>query len=135
MSPPRPLVTMAIHLPLLPVLLFVFLAVHVPAAHGDPALLPTTYDASMCPESSMCGNISIRYPFYLSSTTRIITDYNYNTTSYSCGYTDLEISCQGEGPKATPARAVVLPVVISGKCKSTSVFWTVVNDLRPCLDA
>ena len=96
---------MAAHLPRLPfILLFVFLAVHAPASsHGDPAPPLTTYDASMCLESSMCGNISIRYPFYLSSTTRIITDYNYNTTSYSCGYTDLEISCQGEGPKATPA--------------------------------
>ena len=95
--------TMAARLPRLSALLF-FLAVHVPASsRGDPTLLPTTYDASMCPESSMCGNVSIRYPFYLSNTTRIITDYNYNTTSYSCGYTDLEISCQGEGPKATPA--------------------------------
>jgi hypothetical protein len=88
---------MAAHLPRFPVLLFFFLAVHVAAAHGDPAPLPTTYDGSMCPESSSCGNVSIRYPFYLSSTTRNIT--NYNT---SCGYTDLEIICQDEGPTGTP---------------------------------
>ena len=56
----------------------------------------------MCPESSMCGNISIRYPFYLSSTIRDIPGYSYNTTLYSCGYTDLMISCQYEGPKETP---------------------------------
>jgi len=93
---------MAAHLPRSLALLFVFLAVHIAAAHGDPALLPTTYDASMCPESSMGGNISIRYPFYLSSTIRDIPGYSYNTTLYSCGYTDLMISCQYEGPKETP---------------------------------
>jgi len=49
----------------------------------------------------MCGNVSIRYPFYLSNTTRIITDYNH-TTPYSCGYNDLEISCHNEWPKETP---------------------------------
>jgi hypothetical protein len=90
---------MAAHLPRFPVLLFFFLAVHVAAAHGDPAPLLTTYDGSMCPESSSCGNVYIRYPFYLSSTTRNITGYN---TSYSCGYTDLEIFCQDEGPTRTP---------------------------------
>ncbi|PVH38205.1 hypothetical protein PAHAL_5G198300 [Panicum hallii] len=99
MSPPRLLAAMAAHLPRFPVLLFFFLAVHVAAAHGDPAPLLTTYDGSMCPESSSCGNVYIRYPFYLSSTTRNITGYN---TSYSCGYTDLEIFCQDEGPTRTP---------------------------------
>jgi len=93
---------MAAHLPRFPfILLFVSLAFHITAAHGDPAPPLTTYDASMCPESSMCGNVSIRYPFYLSNTTRIITDYNH-TTPYSCGYTDLEISCHNEWPKETP---------------------------------
>jgi len=93
---------MAAHLPRLPfILLFVFLAVHIAAAHGDPALLPTTYDASMCRESSMCGNVSIKYPFYLSTTVRHIPGYNYNTP-YSCGYTDLMISCQYERPNETP---------------------------------
>jgi hypothetical protein len=40
----------------------------------------------------MCGGVNISYPFYLA-------DYGY---SYSCGYTDLMISCQGEGPTRTP---------------------------------
>ncbi|CAL4961993.1 unnamed protein product, partial [Urochloa decumbens] len=87
------------HLPRLPVLLFVFLAVHVPASHGDPALLPTTYDDSMCSDSIMCGRVSITYPFYLSNAMRETANYS---GSYSCGYTDLNITCQGEGPSATP---------------------------------
>ncbi|RLN23422.1 hypothetical protein C2845_PM07G19390 [Panicum miliaceum] len=96
---------MAAHLPRFPLLLlFVVLAVHVPASsHGYPAPPLTTYDASMCPASSRCGNVSIRYPFYLSTTVRDITGYNYNTPySYSCGYTDLKISCQYEELKETP---------------------------------
>lgn len=92
---------MAAHLPRLPVLRFVFLAVHVPASHGDPAPPLTTYDDSMCPESSRCGDVSIKYPFYLSNTIRYIADYSYNTP-YACGYTDMEISCQGNGPTGTP---------------------------------
>ncbi|XP_039848573.1 LEAF RUST 10 DISEASE-RESISTANCE LOCUS RECEPTOR-LIKE PROTEIN KINASE-like 2.1 isoform X1 [Panicum virgatum] len=106
MSPPRLLPAMSARLPVprFPfILLFVFLAVQAPASsHGDPAPPLTTYDASMCPESSMCGNVSIKYPFYLSSTIGDIADYSYNTTLYSCGYTDLMISCQYEGPKETP---------------------------------
>ncbi|XP_072149766.1 LEAF RUST 10 DISEASE-RESISTANCEUS RECEPTOR-LIKE PROTEIN KINASE-like 2.1 isoform X3 [Setaria viridis] len=99
MSQPRLLAAMAAHLPRLPVLLFVFLALHVPASHGDP--LPTTYDGSMCLESSFwCGSVEIRYPFYLANATKATDDYSgYN---YSCGYTDLEISCLGEGPSASP---------------------------------
>ncbi|TKW16155.1 hypothetical protein SEVIR_5G280500v4 [Setaria viridis] len=99
MSQPRLLAAMAAHLPRLPVLLFVFLALHVPASHGDP--LPTTYDGSMCLESSFwCGSVEIRYPFYLANATKATSDYSgYN---YSCGYTDLEISCLGEGPSASP---------------------------------
>ncbi|CAO2204430.1 unnamed protein product [Urochloa humidicola] len=95
---------MAAHLlqPRLPVLLFVFLAVHVPASHGDPAPPLNTYDDSMCPESSRCGDVPIKYPFFLSNTIRYIADYNYNDTPYACGYTDLEISCQGPGPAGTP---------------------------------
>ncbi|CAL4955050.1 unnamed protein product [Urochloa decumbens] len=92
---------MAAHLPVprLPFLLFVFLAVHVPASHGNAALLPTTYDGSICSDSVMCGTVvSISYPFYLSNRIRETANY----TSYSCGYTDLEIFCQGEGPSATP---------------------------------
>ncbi|CAL4948044.1 unnamed protein product [Urochloa decumbens] len=102
MSPPRLLATaMATHLPRLPFLLFVFLAVHVPASHGDPAPLPTTYEASMCSNSVMCGGVNITYPFYLSNETRETADYS--GYYYSCGYTDLEISCQDEGrPTKTP---------------------------------
>ncbi|KAG2599917.1 LEAF RUST 10 DISEASE-RESISTANCE LOCUS RECEPTOR-LIKE PROTEIN KINASE-like 2.1 isoform X2 [Panicum virgatum] len=96
---------MAAHLPvlpLLPVLFFVFLAVHVLASHGDPAPPPlATYDASMCSESSRCGDVSINYPFFLSNTIRYIADRNYDAP-YACGYTDLEISCEGEGPTGAP---------------------------------
>jgi len=94
---------MAAHLPVprLPVLLFVFLSVHVhvPASHAIPPSLPTTYDGSICSKSVMCGGVNISYPFYLSDATREIADYGYN---YSCGYADLIISCQGEGPTETP---------------------------------
>ncbi|CAL4955045.1 unnamed protein product [Urochloa decumbens] len=91
---------MAAHLPRLPLLLFVFLTVHVPASHGDPALLLTTYDASMCSDSFMCGGVNITYPFYLSNAIRETAD---NKSYYSCGYTGLEITCQaGEGLSATP---------------------------------
>ncbi|CAL4948039.1 unnamed protein product [Urochloa decumbens] len=89
---------MAAHLQRLPILLFVFLSIHVPASHGDLALLPTTYDTSMCSDSVTCGTVSISYPFYLSNGIRKTANY----TSYYCGYTDLEISCQDEGQSATP---------------------------------
>jgi hypothetical protein len=100
-SPPCLLATMAAHLPFLPVLLFVFLAVHIPASHGGPAPPLTTYDASICPESSRCGDVSIKYPFFLSNTVRYIADRNYDTP-YACGHPDLEISCEGDGPTGTP---------------------------------
>ncbi|CAL4955057.1 unnamed protein product [Urochloa decumbens] len=111
MSPPRLLATaMAAHLPHLPALLFVFLAVHVPASHGNAALLPTTYDASMC-HSSMCGSVNITYPFYLASARKETTDYS---ETYSCGYTDLEISCEVEGRNGAP-----VPVIQLGDDKYT----------------
>jgi hypothetical protein len=44
---PRLVATMAAHLPSSPVLLFVLLAVYVPAFHGSPAPLPATYDVSI----------------------------------------------------------------------------------------
>ncbi|CAL4948074.1 unnamed protein product [Urochloa decumbens] len=92
---------MAAHLPRLPILLFVFLAVHVPASHGDPALLPTTYNDSMCSDSVMCGGVNITYPFYLSDGIRETA--NYSGSYYSCGYTDLKISCHDKGrPTKTP---------------------------------
>ncbi|XP_066312379.1 LEAF RUST 10 DISEASE-RESISTANCEUS RECEPTOR-LIKE PROTEIN KINASE-like 1.2 [Miscanthus floridulus] len=102
-NPPRLLATMATHLPVprLPVLLFVFLAVHVhvPASHAIPPSLPTTYDGSICSESFKCGGVNISYPFYLADATRETADYGYN---YSCRYTDLKIFCQGEGPTGIP---------------------------------
>jgi hypothetical protein len=33
----------------------------------------------MCPESSRCGDVSIKYPFFLSNTVRYIADRNYDT--------------------------------------------------------
>ncbi|KAL6839885.1 hypothetical protein ACP4OV_029695 [Aristida adscensionis] len=80
------------HLPRPPSLLslIVFLVgVHVPASHGKP--LPPTYEPSMCSESLRCGGVEIHYPFYLSNKIEAATA---NYTSYSCGYTDLNISCQ-----------------------------------------
>ncbi|KAG0538999.1 hypothetical protein BDA96_03G284900 [Sorghum bicolor] len=103
-NPPWLLAAMAAHLPVPPrlpvLLLFVFLAVHVhlPASHAVSPSLPTTYDGSICSKSSMCGGVNISYPFYLSDATREIADYGYN---YSCGYTDLKISCQREWPTET----------------------------------
>ncbi|CAO1945599.1 unnamed protein product [Urochloa humidicola] len=92
----------AAHLPRLPLLLFVFLAPHVPSSHGNPALLPTTYDDSMCSDSVKCGNlVNISYPFYLSN--EIKETANYSGNYFSCGYTDLKISCHDKGlPTETP---------------------------------
>jgi hypothetical protein len=75
---PRLLATaMASHLPRLPFLMFVFLAVHAPASHGSP--LPATYDGSMCLESSFrCGDVEIRYPFYIANATQATADYSGN---------------------------------------------------------
>ncbi|NP_001141425.1 LEAF RUST 10 DISEASE-RESISTANCE LOCUS RECEPTOR-LIKE PROTEIN KINASE-like 1.2 precursor [Zea mays] len=104
---------MAAHLPRLPVLLLVLLAAHVvstsahaepplpspynTSAHGEPPL-PSTYNPSMCSESFRCGGVEIRYPFYLANAT---ADYSGNY--YSCGYTDLSVSCEleVEGPSTT----------------------------------
>ncbi|XP_066312382.1 LEAF RUST 10 DISEASE-RESISTANCEUS RECEPTOR-LIKE PROTEIN KINASE-like 2.1 [Miscanthus floridulus] len=86
-------------MPLLPCLLL-FLCVHAPASHAIlPPPLPATYDGSICSQSFMCGGVNISYPFYLPNATRETADYGY---SYSCGYTDLLISCQGEAPTETP---------------------------------
>jgi hypothetical protein len=78
--------------------MFVFLAVHAPASHGSP--LPATYDGSMCLESSFrCGDVEIRYPFYLANATQATADYSGN---YSADTPIFEISCQGEGPSVSP---------------------------------
>ena len=98
-NPPRLLAAMAVHLPCLPVLLFVFLAVHVPVTHADPPLL-STYNVSMCSESFWCGSVEIHYPFYLANATEAIADYSGNI--FSCGYTDLSISCKLEGQTWIP---------------------------------
>jgi hypothetical protein len=45
----------------------------------------------MCLESSRCGGVEIRYPFYLANATGWTIDH---TSTYSCGYTDLRIVCQ-----------------------------------------
>nr|QRV07490.1 wall-associated receptor-like kinase 1 [Zea mays] len=104
---------MAAHLPRLPVLLLVLLAAHVvstsahaepplpspysTSAHGEPPL-PSTYNVSMCSESFWCGGVEIRYPFYLANATA-----DYSGSYYSCGYTDLSVSCEleVEGPTTT----------------------------------
>lgn len=83
---------------LLPCLCFLSLGVYVHGSHGTP-LLPPTYDGSMCTTSFACGGVKIHYPFYLSNTTQVTADY----TSYTCGYTDLNVSCgRGEGEAWTP---------------------------------
>ena len=99
-TPPRLLATMAARLPVpsLPVLLFVFLAVHVPVTHADPPLL-STYNVSMCSESFWCASVEIHYPFYLANATEATADHSGN---YSCGYTDLSISCKLEGQTWIP---------------------------------
>ncbi|KAL6840469.1 hypothetical protein ACP4OV_030279 [Aristida adscensionis] len=74
-------------LPLFSVLFFlVSVHVHVPASHGT--LIPTYYDRSICSESFMCGGVDIHYPFFL------FYEIGLKNTAYSCGYTDLNISCQ-----------------------------------------
>jgi len=52
----------------------------------------------MC-ESFSCGGVEIRYPFYLANATEATADYSGN---FSCGYTDLSISCKLEGQTWTP---------------------------------
>jgi hypothetical protein len=90
---------MAAHLPRLPVLLLVLLAAHVvsTSTRAEP-LLPSTYNVSMCSESFWCGGVEIRYPFYLANATA-----DYSGSYYSCGYTDLSVSCEleVEGPPTT----------------------------------
>ncbi|KAL6614705.1 hypothetical protein ACP70R_036975 [Stipagrostis hirtigluma subsp. patula] len=56
---------------------------------------------SMCSDSFYCGSVEIRYPFHLSNATGVADGYS---TPYSCGYTDLNITCHppGEGATWTP---------------------------------
>ena len=53
----------------------------------------------MCSESTWCGSDEIRYPFYLANATEATADHSGN---YSCGYTDLSISCKLKGQTSTP---------------------------------
>uniref|UniRef100_A0A3B6GV69 Protein kinase domain-containing protein n=1 Tax=Triticum aestivum TaxID=4565 RepID=A0A3B6GV69_WHEAT len=79
-------------------LLLLLLAVHVfVASHGSLNPLSSTYNDSMCLESFKCGDVDIKYPLYLSNTTQATPDY---ASYFSCGYTDLNIFCQGEGESA-----------------------------------
>ncbi|KAL5226979.1 hypothetical protein ABZP36_015244 [Zizania latifolia] len=76
------------HLPsLLPLFFFlqILLGVHVSISHGLP--LPPVYNPSMCG-----GVSSISYRFHHSNE----TDY-VDSTSYYCGYTDLNITCIQDG--------------------------------------
>uniref|UniRef100_A0ACD5VYB6 Uncharacterized protein n=1 Tax=Avena sativa TaxID=4498 RepID=A0ACD5VYB6_AVESA len=77
-------------------LVLLFLGAHV--SHGSHLLL-TAYDDSMCSESFRCGGVDIKYPFYLSNATRAAPEH---TSNFSCGYTDLNISCLAEGKTGTP---------------------------------
>ncbi|CAL4948066.1 unnamed protein product [Urochloa decumbens] len=137
MSPPRLLATaMAAHLPRLPALLFVFLAVYVPPSHGEPALLPTTYNDSMCSESFRCGSINITYPFYLASASKETADHS---GTYSCGYTDLEISCKIDGRTGTPVPVIHLGgdkyTVLNISYNSSTIILAnsdVLDDPAPC---
>ncbi|XP_025875954.2 LEAF RUST 10 DISEASE-RESISTANCEUS RECEPTOR-LIKE PROTEIN KINASE-like 2.4 isoform X4 [Oryza sativa Japonica Group] len=72
---------------LLPLLL-----VLVAASHGASN---DTYDTSMClQETTTCGDVSIRYPFYFSDKTGYI---NGSSNSY-CGYPGLAIDCDDGKP-------------------------------------
>uniref|UniRef100_A0A0E0C6E9 Wall-associated receptor kinase galacturonan-binding domain-containing protein n=1 Tax=Oryza meridionalis TaxID=40149 RepID=A0A0E0C6E9_9ORYZ len=73
---------------LLPLLLLL-----VAASHGDAS--DDTYDTSMClQETTTCGDVSIRYPFYFSDKTGYI---NGSSNSY-CGYPGLAIDCDDGKP-------------------------------------
>uniref|UniRef100_A0A0D9V4C0 non-specific serine/threonine protein kinase n=1 Tax=Leersia perrieri TaxID=77586 RepID=A0A0D9V4C0_9ORYZ len=82
------------HLPCL--LPFLLIGIHAYVSHGSP--LPPTYNTSVCSKSSYCGSIKISYPFYLSNAIGETDNY----TAYSCGYTDLKVTCSMEKGKETP---------------------------------
>jgi hypothetical protein len=69
--------------------------VAVAASHGDSS--GATYNSSMClNQTYKCGELSISYPFYLSSETEELNGYN-NSYSY-CGYPGLGIICDDDKP-------------------------------------
>uniref|UniRef100_J3L325 Wall-associated receptor kinase galacturonan-binding domain-containing protein n=1 Tax=Oryza brachyantha TaxID=4533 RepID=J3L325_ORYBR len=88
------------HLPRLLPFFLLLLGVHASVCRGSPTTpLPSTHSTSICPKSGIkCGTVDISYPFYLSNATGETNDYN----RFSCGYTDLKISCIWDGKNDTP---------------------------------
>ncbi|EAY75434.1 hypothetical protein OsI_03336 [Oryza sativa Indica Group] len=84
------------HLPLLLLFFLLLIGVHASVSHGSP--LPPTYNTSICSKSYKCGDVNISYPFHLSDA--IGGTYGY--APFSCGYTDLDITCSWDGRKETP---------------------------------
>ncbi|KAM0872272.1 hypothetical protein ACQ4PT_038834 [Festuca glaucescens] len=73
--------------------LLLVLLLFVAAFHGDSS--GATYNSSMClNQTYTCGELSISYPFYLSSETGELNGYN---NSY-CGYPGLGILCDDDKP-------------------------------------
>ncbi|XP_015697623.1 LEAF RUST 10 DISEASE-RESISTANCE LOCUS RECEPTOR-LIKE PROTEIN KINASE-like 1.2 isoform X1 [Oryza brachyantha] len=75
------------------VVLLLLLAAAV--CRGNPT--GDTYDTAMCgaQASVNCGDVTVRYPFYLSNATRALPKYANSSTF--CGYPGLEIICDGGG--------------------------------------
>ncbi|KAL5227966.1 hypothetical protein ABZP36_016231 [Zizania latifolia] len=81
------------HLPsLLPLFFLLQILLGVHASVSDGSSLQLDYNPYICSKSYMCGDVSISYPFYLSNEVGHI-----NSTSYYCGYTDLNITCIQDG--------------------------------------
>ncbi|KAG8077598.1 hypothetical protein GUJ93_ZPchr0007g6028 [Zizania palustris] len=92
-------VAMAHTLSLLHLILLV--GVHASVSHGSSSLQPE-YDTSICSKSYSCGDVNISYPFYLSDAIGETYDDDDNT-SFSCGYTDLKLTCLRYGANNTTA--------------------------------
>jgi hypothetical protein len=74
-------------------MLLLLLLLVLAASHGDSS--GATYDPSMClNQTYTCGDLSISYPFYLSSETKNLSGYS---NSY-CGYPGLGIACDDSKP-------------------------------------
>ncbi|KAL5222032.1 hypothetical protein ABZP36_026745 [Zizania latifolia] len=78
-------------------LLLILLGVHASVSHGSP--LQPEYNTSVCSKSYSCGDVNISYPFYLSDA----IGETYDNTSFSCGYTDLKLTCLRDGVNNTTA--------------------------------
>ncbi|XP_062218194.1 LEAF RUST 10 DISEASE-RESISTANCE LOCUS RECEPTOR-LIKE PROTEIN KINASE-like 1.2 isoform X1 [Phragmites australis] len=78
--------------PPLPLLLVILVA----ASHGTPSS-GDNYDPPMClRQPQHCGNVNIRYPFYLYNETGVLLG---KSSSY-CGYPDLGIMCSEDDEQA-----------------------------------